>query len=62
MSRGALKDLIDVVDERELDTIYRVLIRFVEESPILPDEIEAVAAARRDRENGEIYSHDEVWS
>ncbi len=45
MSKEALKELIDVIDESDLDTIFQVLIRFVPEDEPLPDEIEAIAAA-----------------
>ena len=62
MSRNALKNMIDLVDDRELDTIYRILIRFLSEDVILPDEEESLAKARADRENGDIYSHEDVWA
>ena len=57
-----MKSLIDVVDEREVDTVFRILIRFIKEDAILPDEAESYLAAQRDRENGEVYTHEEVWA
>ena len=33
-----------------------------EEDAILPDEMESLEAARRDWENGDVFSHEEVWS
>ena len=54
--------MIDLVDDRELDTIYRILIHFLSEDVILPDEKESLAKARADRENGDIYSHEDVWA
>ncbi len=62
MSRNTLRNLIDLVDERELDTVYKILIRFVREEAILPDEAESLEAARQDRIRGDVLSHDEVWS
>ena len=62
MSRNALRSLIDLVDEEELDTVYKILIRFIKEDVILPDEAESLEAARRDRANGDIFSHSEVWA
>ncbi|MBQ7681339.1 MAG: hypothetical protein IJT31_03910 [Oscillibacter sp.] len=62
MSRNTLRSLIDLVDESELDTVYKILIRFIREDAILPDEAESLAAARRDRERGDVLSHEEVWA
>ena len=62
MSRNALRNLVDLVDEEELDTVYRILIRFIREDAILPDEAESLEAARRDRENGDVFSHEEAWA
>lgn len=62
MSRSALRSLIDLVDEKELDTVYKILIRFIKEDAILPDEVESLEAARRDRANGDVFSHEEVWA
>ena len=62
MSRTMLRNLIDLVDESELDTVYKILVRFIREDAILPDEAESLAAARQDRERGDILSHEEVWA
>lgn len=45
MSKEMLKGLIDLIDEKDTDTIFRVLVRFVSEDTALPDEIEALARA-----------------
>ena len=42
MSRDELKSLIDNIPEKELDVLFRVLVRFVEETEPLPDEIEVM--------------------
>ena len=62
MSRNALRNLIDLVDEREVDTVCRILIRFIREDAILPDELQSLESARRDLMEGNVLSHEEVWA
>lgn len=62
MSRDALHSLIDIVDEKEIDTVYRILLKFVEEDAAAPDEVEAIRQARQEIANGELFSHEEVWA
>ena len=38
MSRELLKGLIDLIDESDTETIFRILVRFVPEEKVLPDE------------------------
>lgn len=45
MSRELLKGLIDLIDESDTETIFRILVRFVPEEKVLPDEIEAIKRA-----------------
>ena len=60
MSKEALKGLIDLIDEKDVDTIFKVLIRFVPEDEPLPDEIEAIEIANKSiKENGTI-SHEAI--
>lgn len=55
MSKEMLKNLIDIIAEDDIDTIFKVLIRFIPEDEPLPDEIEAIAVANKSiRENGTI--------
>lgn len=55
-----LKNLIDIIAEDDIDTIFKVLIRFVPEDEPLPDEIEAIEAANNSiKENGTI-PHDAI--
>ena len=49
MSRETIKYLIDMIPEKDIDTIYKVLIRFIPEDEPLPDEIESVAEAKADK-------------
>lgn len=48
MSRETIKYLVDMIPEKDIETIYRVLIRFVPEDEPLPDEIEAIREAKED--------------
>ena len=52
MSKEMLKGLIDLIDDSDMDTIYKVLVRFVPEEAPLPDEIEAIK-----RDNKSISEH-----
>ena len=61
MSREAIIDLLDNVDESEYDLLYRVILKFVKEVPALPDEVAAIKKGEAEYANGEIYSHHDVW-
>lgn len=61
MSRETLRSLVEIVDEKEIDIVCRILLKFVEEDAALPDEVEAIQEARQEIERGELYSHEEVW-
>lgn len=61
MSRETLRGLVEIVDEKEIDTVCRILLKFVGEDAALPDEVEAIREARQEIERGELYSHEEVW-
>jgi len=62
MSRDTLHSLVDIVDEKEIETVYRILLKFVEEDVAAPDEVEAIRQARQEIANKELYSHEEVWA
>lgn len=62
MNREVLHSLVDIVDEREIETVYRILLKFIEEDVAAPDEIEAIRQARKEIEKGELFSHEEVWA
>lgn len=62
MNREILHSLVDIVDEREIETVYRILLKFIEEDVAAPDEIEAIRQARKEIEKGELFSHEEVWA
>lgn len=62
MSRDTLHNLVEIVDEREIETVYRILLKFIAEDAAAPDEVKAIQSARQDIANGDLYTHDEVWS
>lgn len=62
MSKEMLKNLIDIIADDDVDTIFKVLIRFIPEDEPLPDEIEAIEAANRDiAENGTVLHEAINW-
>lgn len=55
MSKEMLKGLIDLINDADTETIFRVLVRFVPEDKPLPDEIEAIVRANQSiAENGTV--------
>lgn len=60
MSKEELKGLIDMIDEKDVDTIFKVLIRFVPESEPLPDELEAISKANESIEKYGTIPHDKI--
>ena len=62
MKKEILKSLIDMIDENDTETIFRVLIRFVPEDTPLPDEIVAIARANQSiQKNGTVSNSDINW-
>lgn len=60
MSKEMLKSLIELVPEEDIDTIYKVIIKFVPEDAPLPSEVAVIEAANKSiAENGTV-SHDEI--
>lgn len=58
MSRETIKCLVDMIPEKDIDTIYKVLVRFVPEDAPTPDEIQAIAEAKAD--TSPTVSHDAI--
>lgn len=56
--RVAIKNLIDQVEEKDIETLYNVILRFVDYDYPEEDEITAFQQARTD--NGK-YTMDEVF-
>ena len=62
MSRDTLRGLVEIVDEEAIDTVCRILSKFVEEDAATPAEVEAIREARQEIERGELFSHEDVWA
>lgn len=61
MSKEALKNIIDLVPDEDIETLYKVVIKFIPEDKPEPDELEAIAEARA--EQGDLISHDAIdWN
>ena len=62
MSREKLKNLIELVPEKDIDVLYKVIVKFVPETEPEPDEIQAILEGRKNRlENGTITHDDINW-
>ena len=62
MSKEMLKELIELVPEEDIETLYRVVIKFIPEDTPLPDEVEAIERANKSiEENGTISHEDIKW-
>ncbi len=48
MSKEILKSLIELIPDEDIETIYRVVIKFVSEVEPEPEEVEAIAEAKAD--------------
>ena len=58
MSKEALKNIIDLIPDEDIDTIYKLVIKFIPEDKPESDELQAIADARKD--NGETISHEAI--
>ena len=62
VSKETLKGLIDLIDDADMETIFRVLVRFVPEDKPLPDEVESIGKANKSiAENGTILYDEIDW-
>lgn len=57
-SKEALKNIIDLVPDEDIETIYKVVIKFIPEDKPEPDELEAIAEARADHDD--LISHNDI--
>lgn len=58
MSKEALKNIIDLVPDEDIETLYRVVIKFIPEDKPESDELAALEEARAD--NSELTPHDAI--
>ena len=60
MSKETLKNLIDMLNDNDVDTIFKILIRFIPEDEPFPDEIEAISMANKSISEEGTISHDSI--
>jgi len=60
MSREIIKGLIDLIDDSDMDTIFKVLVKFIPEEVPLPDEIDALKRAEQSISEYGTVSHEDI--
>lgn len=58
MSKEVLKGLIDLIPDEDIETIYKVIIKFIPEAKPEEDEIKAILEAREDQ--SPMTSHEKI--
>ena len=63
VTRDTLRQLVDVVDSKDIDIVYQILVRFIPEVVPLDDEVEAIKAADKSIEQyGTVDYADVDWN
>lgn len=63
LNRQTLHNLVEVIDGDELETVYKILIKFIPITAPEADEISAIAIAQREIAEGKILAHSEInWN
>lgn len=60
MSKEMLKNLIELVPEKDIETLYKVIIKFVPEVIPEPEELEAIKAGRENRAMNGTIPHEAI--
>ena len=60
MSKELLKGLIDLIDDNNIDTVFKFLIRLIPEDAALPDELEVLLQADQSILKNGLISHNEI--
>lgn len=60
MSKEMLKKLIELVPEKDIDTLYRVIIKFIPEEIPEPEELDALRTGREDRAVNGTIPHEAI--
>lgn len=61
MSKDLLKNIIDLIPDEDIDTIYKVVLKFIPEDKPTQDEIKAIEEAKED--SGELIDHNNIdWN
>lgn len=58
MSKEVIKGLIDLIPEEDIETIYKVIIKFIPEVTPTQEEVRAILEAKED--NGPMVSHEDI--
>ncbi|MCL2399975.1 MAG: hypothetical protein FWC91_09595 [Defluviitaleaceae bacterium] len=59
-ARQRLHTLVDMVEEKGLDTLYNVMIRFIPEDDPLSDEITSHVTAMEEYRRGEVFAEEDI--
>ncbi len=60
MSKEMLKGLIELVPDEDVETLYKVVIKFIPETEPESDEIAAIMEGRKDREENGTIPHEAI--
>ncbi len=60
MSKEMLKNLIELVPEKDIETLYKVIVKFVHEVIPEPEELEAIKAGRENRAMNGTIPHETI--
>ena len=60
MVKEMAKGLIDLIDDKDMDIIFKILVRFVPEEAPLPDELEAIKKANENISKYGTVSHESI--
>lgn len=60
MSKEMLKGLIELVPDEDVETLYKVVIKFIPETEPESDEIVAIMEGRKDREENGTIPHEAI--
>lgn len=60
MSKETLKNLIELVPDEDIETLQKVIIKFIPEVKPEPDELDALLEGKKDREKNGTILHDDI--
>lgn len=60
MSKEMLKGLIELVPDEDVETLYKIVVKFIPEVEPEPDEIIAILKGKKDREEKGTIPHEAI--
>ena len=60
MSKETLKNLIELVPDEDIETLYKAVIKFIREDKPLDDEVKALEMANKSIEENGTFSHESI--